>query len=131
MYFQDTFYDPEDTEKKIPLKITVITSDRQQIPPHSWLQFDSKNMEFYGIPLAKDVGRKVYFLIGEDSGGLPASDSLVVVVHAAPKIKNNVAFIMTLETPYESFAGSASIQRKFIEKLMVTILNLTFQRMIL
>lgn len=105
--------------------MTLITSDRQQIPPHSWLQFDSKNMEFYGIPLAKDIGRKVYFLICEDSGGLPASDSLVVVVHAAPKIKNNVAFIMTLETSYESFASSANIQRKFVEKLMVTILNFT------
>lgn len=99
--------------------MTLLTSDRQQIPPSNWLQFDSKNKEFYGIPLPKDVGRKEYHLVCEDSGGLPASDSLVVVVHPPPRLKYNVEFSMSLETPYESFAGSANMQRKFVEKLQV------------
>lgn len=37
--------------------------DRTQIPPNNWLQFDSKNQEFYGIPMASNVGRAEYQLV--------------------------------------------------------------------
>lgn len=109
--------------------MTLLTVDRQQIPSDHWLQFDSKNKEFYGIPLPQDVGRSEYQLVCEDSGGLPASDSLVVVVHVPPRRHYNVEFSMTLDTPYESFINSASMQRKFIEKLKVCIKNFTRLKM--
>lgn len=37
--------------------------DRSPIPGHNWLQFDSKNQEFYGIPLERDKGRRDYQLV--------------------------------------------------------------------
>lgn len=114
----DTFYDPEDQDSRI-LKMTLLTGDRQAIPLNNWLQFDSKNKEFYGIPGVKDVGEQEYHLVCEDSGGLPASDSLVVVVRPLPRIRYNVEFSVTVEIPYESFVNSASMQKKFIEKLRV------------
>lgn len=46
-----------------------------------------------------------------------ATDSLVVVVHAAPLMHHTVEFSMTLDIPYESFAHSALQKRNFIEKL--------------
>ena len=57
------------------------------------------------------------FQVCEDSGGLTANDGLVVVVHAAPRAQYNVKFGMMLEIPFESFVSSASMKRKFVEKL--------------
>lgn len=104
------------------MKLTLVTKDRQPLQSTSWLQFDGKNREFYGIPLSKDVGREYYQLICEDSGGLLATDSLEVVVHgpSSSSIKHNVEFGMSLLTEYERFASSADMQRKFVEKLQVS-----------
>ncbi|XP_025830244.1 uncharacterized protein LOC108735390 isoform X2 [Agrilus planipennis] len=112
----DTFYDPEDVEGR-NLRMFLLTSDRKPLPPDNWLQFDSKNREFYGIPLPKNVGRTEYTLICEDSGGLTAPDSLVVAVHQPARVNYNMEFSMTVETDYETFATSPNMQRKFIEKL--------------
>ncbi|KAK9745888.1 Alpha-Dystroglycan N-terminal domain 2 [Popillia japonica] len=114
----DTFYDPEDTDPR-NLKMSLLTAKRQPIPPDNWLQFDSKNKEFYGIPLhKKDVDRVEYHLVCKDSGGLPASDSLVVQVIQPPRRNFNVEFIMSLEVSHSTFSKSAAMQRKFVEKLM-------------
>ncbi|GJQ66324.1 Dg [Trypoxylus dichotomus] len=114
----DTFYDPEDTDPR-NLKMSLLTAKRQSIPPDNWLQFDSKNKEFYGIPLhKKDVGQVEYHLVCKDSGGLPASDSLIVQVMQPPRRIFNVEFIMSLEVAYSTFSKSAGMQRKFVEKLM-------------
>ncbi|XP_065166984.1 dystroglycan 1 [Atheta coriaria] len=112
----DTFYDPEDTDPR-NLKMSLLTAEGHPIPSNYWLQFDSKNKEFYGIPLLDNVGRKEFQLVCKDSGNLTASDMLVVVVHSAPRRHYNLEFIMTLDTQYESFATSASMQRKFVEKV--------------
>ena len=92
--------------------------DRQAIKPSNWLQFDSKNREFYGIP--RKPGRSEYQLGCVDSGGSTATDSLEIVVYPASKVHYNVEFSMTVETPFETFVNSASMQRKFIEKLQVS-----------
>lgn len=105
--------------------MTLLTAKRQQIPTDNWLQFDSKNKEFYGIPLHKrDVGQVEYHLVCEDSGGLRASDSLIVQVLQPQKRNFNVEFIMSLEVTYSTFSKSAAMQRKFVEKLTVGIANL-------
>lgn len=113
---QDTFYDPEDVDPRM-LHMTLLASDRKPLPPNNWLQFDSKNREFYGIP--KEAGRSEYQLECRDSGGLPASDSLELVVYPAPKMQYNVEFGMNLAVSYNQFANSAAMQRKFVEKLQV------------
>nr|XP_023019898.1 dystroglycan-like [Leptinotarsa decemlineata]XP_023019899.1 dystroglycan-like [Leptinotarsa decemlineata] len=112
----DTFYDPEDVDPRM-LNISLLTGDRQPIPPDNWLQFDNKNREFFGIP--RKVGRSEYQLICVDSGGLPATDSLEVFVYPAAKTPYNVEFSMTInELPHETFINSASLQKKFVEKLV-------------
>lgn len=99
------------------LNISLLTSDRQPIPPDNWLQFDSKNREFYGIP--KKPGRSEYHLECRDSGGLSATDSLALVVYPASKAQYNVKIGMKIETSYDGFLNSASMQRKFVENLQV------------
>ncbi|XP_076166753.1 uncharacterized protein LOC143146387 isoform X2 [Ptiloglossa arizonensis] len=113
---EDTFYDAEDGSAR-NMEMSLLTIDRTPIPAHEWLQFDSKNQEFYGVPMRSDVGRKEYQLVVTDKDDASATDGLVVVVHAAPLMHHTVEFSMTLDIPYESFAHSALQKRNFIEKL--------------
>ncbi|KAG7203038.1 hypothetical protein KM043_010163 [Ampulex compressa] len=113
---EDTFFDSEDGSSR-NMKMSLLTIERTPIPPHEWLQFDSKNQEFYGVPMRSDIGRKEYQLVVTDREGASATDGLVVVVHPAPPMKHTVEFSMTLDIPYESFAHSALQKRNFIEKL--------------
>ncbi|XP_014612825.1 PREDICTED: dystroglycan-like isoform X2 [Polistes canadensis] len=113
---EDTFFDAEDGSSR-NMKMSLLTIDRTPIPTNEWLQFDSKNQEFYGVPLQNDAGRKEYQLVVTDREGASATDGLVVVVHPAPPMAHTVEFSMTLDIPYESFAHSAMQKRDFIEKL--------------
>ncbi|XP_012219868.1 dystroglycan 1 isoform X2 [Linepithema humile] len=113
---EDTFFDVEDGSSR-NMKMSLLTVDRISIPPHEWLQFDSKNQEFYGVPMRTDEGRKQYQLVVIDKEGLSATDGLIVVVHPAPSMSHTVEFSMTLDIPYDSFAHSALQKRNFIEKL--------------
>lgn len=61
----DTFYDPEDENE---LKLNLLTIERTKLDPLHWLQFDSKNREFFGIPKPSDIGQKEYLLVAEDRG---------------------------------------------------------------
>ncbi|XP_066249637.1 uncharacterized protein Dg [Euwallacea similis] len=112
---EDTFYDPEDQDSSA-LNVTLLTADFGTIPSNNWLQFDSKNWEFYGIP--RKTGRTEYFLLCVDSGGLSVKDSLEVVVHPTTKKQYNVEFSMTIGVPFNTFSETAAMQRKFVEKLM-------------
>ncbi|KAF5283842.1 hypothetical protein FQA39_LY04662 [Lamprigera yunnana] len=112
----DTFYDPEDVDPN-NLKLQLYTADREPLPSDHWLQFDSKNKEFYGVPGENDNERVQYQLVCEDTGGLTASDTLVVEIHPSPKLKYNVEFSMTVEVDINAFARNPSMKRKFVEKL--------------
>lgn len=110
----DTFYDPEDGND---LKLKLLTTERNPLDQYHWLQFDSKNHEFFGIPQSQDVGQKEYLLMAEDREGLTATDALVVVVHQAHyKRDYSVLFELTLDTTQEQF-NTAQSQRRFIERL--------------
>ncbi|XP_050098259.1 uncharacterized protein LOC126579059 isoform X2 [Anopheles aquasalis] len=109
----DTFYDPEDGNE---LKLKLLTTERQTLDPYHWLQFDSKNQEFYGVPRPSDIGRKEYLLMAEDREGLTATDALVVVVNPNHKRDYSVLFELTLDTTHEQF-NTAQVQRRFIERL--------------
>ncbi|XP_030373916.1 uncharacterized protein LOC115623622 isoform X1 [Scaptodrosophila lebanonensis] len=107
----DTFYDPNDNE----LTLTLKTKDHKELGTRHWLQFDSKNQEFYGIPKSGDLGSDEYLLVAEDSGGLSATDALVVVVSHAPKKEFSVFFKAYLAIRHENF--NADLQRKFVERI--------------
>lgn len=107
----DTFFDPNDNELKLNLK----TKDNKDLNPRHWLQFDVKNHEFYGIPKGGDIGPEEYLLVAEDSGGLTATDALVVQVNHAPKREFSVYFKIYLAIRHEQF--NADLQRKFVERI--------------
>nr|CAD7400178.1 unnamed protein product [Timema cristinae] len=113
---EDSFYDPEDGNSR-NLKLSLLTMDRQTISPDNWLQFDTKNQEFYGVPSEGDQGRREYQLVCEDSAGQTANDGLVVVVHPAPRVQYSVEFVMKLNIDYSTYKHSSSLKRKFVEKL--------------
>lgn len=58
------------------MKMSLLTIDRRSIAPYEWLQFDSKNQEFYGVPMSTDVGRKEYQLVVTDKEGKRTYNSL-------------------------------------------------------
>lgn len=107
----DTFYDPNGND----LTLTLKTKEHKELSPRSWLQFDSKNQEFYGVPKTGDVGTEQYLLVAEDTGGLSANDALVVVVSHTPKKDYAVLFKAELAIRYENF--NADLQRKFVERI--------------
>lgn len=98
-----------------------MTSNREKIKPTHWLQFDSKNHEFYGIPKSNDNhniqnATEEYLLVAEDSGGLTANDALVVSIRNPPKRDYSIIFRMTLGISYDEF-NRAAVQRRFVERL--------------
>lgn len=115
---EDTFYDPEDGgTRALSLSLFTMERDRRPIEANHWLQFDSKNQEFYGVPLHGDEGRREYQLVASDSKGLSVSDVLIVHVYPMPNISYNVQFSLQMDVPFESFASSPSMKRRFVEKL--------------
>lgn len=110
---KDTFYDPEDFTE---LKLTLLLEDRKQIDPNHWLQFDSKNREFYGIPTLQDKTQQ-YILVAQDKNGLTTNDALVVEVHQGTFKKDySATFEYQLDIGSDQFQTAAS-KRKFVENI--------------
>lgn len=113
---EDTFFDPEDGGTR-NLALSLRYSDRSELPPGHWLQFDTRNQEFYGLPAPSDEGSVHYQLIAEDSSKKSAYDSLIVEVVKSPTIRPTVEFQMTMEYPFAQLAYDANNKRKVVEKL--------------
>ncbi|XP_043463700.1 dystroglycan isoform X3 [Leptopilina heterotoma] len=113
---EDTFFDKKDGSTR-KLNLSLRNSDGSEISPDEWLQFDSKNQEFYGVPMKGDVKSKIYHLEARDKEGLAARDSLKVHVSIPSPKEYSVEFSMFLEIPFEDFAKSAKRKRLFIEKV--------------
>jgi hypothetical protein len=80
---EDTCYDQEDG-KTSQLNLHLLTTNRLQLSPDAWLQFDGRNQEFVGIPLEEEVGREEYQLVCSDENGLSAIDGIEVIVLNRP-----------------------------------------------
>lgn len=110
---KDTFYDPEDFTE---LKLNLLHVDRTPIEPYHWLQFDSKNREFYGIPTMQDKNQQ-YVLVAKDKNGLTTNDALVVEVHPGNFKKDyGATFEYQLDIGSDQFHTAAS-KRKFVENI--------------
>lgn len=107
----DTFFDPNDNE----LTLSLRTKENKELSPRHWLQFDSKNEEFYGVPKSIDAGQEEYLLVATDAGGLTATDALVVQINHAPKKEFSVYFKVFLANRHDQF--NADLQRKFVERI--------------
>lgn len=58
-----------------------------------------------------------YQLVCEDREGLTANDGLLVVVSPRKTVSYSVEFNIAIGVPYENFVHSATMKRKFFEKL--------------
>ena len=47
------------------MSLSLLTTNRRELAPDAWLQFDSRNQEFVGIPLEEEVGRTEYQLVSD------------------------------------------------------------------
>ena len=66
------------------MNLHLLTTNRRELSPEAWLQFDDKNQEFVGIPLEEEVGREEYQLVCSDANGLSAIDGIEVIVLNRP-----------------------------------------------
>jgi len=115
----DTFHDEEDGDTRM-LKLSLQNMNRQPLDSRNWLQFDSPNQEFYGLPLDNDVGSEEYQLLCTDSSGAVESDGLVVVVKERSKKPEDqplVEFSLTIDDNYDTLMGKASRKVRLIEAL--------------
>ncbi|CAG0882637.1 unnamed protein product [Darwinula stevensoni] len=113
----DTFYDTEDGHSRY-MQLTLKTNDYQPIPEDSWLQFDVKNREFYGLPMQNDIGRKEYTLVCTDQDGLSVNDALVVLVADRPLLQRfNVEFRIHISTDFNAFMRDTRAKTRAVEKI--------------
>ena len=47
------------------MSLSLLTTNRRELAPDAWLQFDTRNQEFVGIPLEEEVGRTEYQLVSD------------------------------------------------------------------
>ena len=116
---EDAFYDEEDGSTR-RLKLTLNNVSNQPVHPRSWLQFDVFNQEFYGLPMDDDAGLEEYILVATDSGGLTASDGLVVSIKERSKMAEMqplVEFSLRIQTDFDALTGSAQRKARLIESL--------------
>lgn len=114
----DTCYDLEDGDSS-RLRMRLLMSTSLAPPPlHSWLQFDTANQEFFGIPLETDVGKTEYLLECVDSGGEKVTDALFVnVLERESRKIPPVEFSMKIDTKYEDFMKNAHQKARLIERI--------------
>lgn len=113
----ETFYDFEDGSTR-HLRLTLLTREKLQLPKSSWLQFDSRNQELYGIAMESDVGEHYYQLNAIDSDGYPVPDNFVVQVHPLSfRKKPPVEFSIHVDEDFEKFIADASRQTLLAGKI--------------
>jgi len=109
----DTCYDKEDGGTRF-LNLELLTVTRKQLSPDFWLQFETRNQEFVGIPLEEKVGRSEYQLVCSDRSGLSAVDSIQVIVHNRPYSESHpIEFAFT----FGDYSGFASRKVHIVEMI--------------
>lgn len=113
----DTCYDMEDGNSR-NLRLRLLTHSLQRLPLNNWLQFDINNQEFYGLPLAEDVGSVEYTLECVDSSGGKANDALTVVVRPSPSGPSPPAtFSLTLDHDYLALMSQPQHKAMLVTRL--------------
>ncbi|CAL8108569.1 unnamed protein product [Orchesella dallaii] len=114
---EDFCYDPEDGGTR-NLKIELKNNEMNPVDSDSWLQFDAKNQEFYGLPMK--IESKEFALVCSDKEGKSANDVLELSV--LPRRTDPSRFVTEFNLHFQSIPFTPNAIRKFIEKLS-TILS--------
>ena len=80
---EDMCWDKEDGSTR-DLNLQLLTLSRLEVDSDNWLQFDTKNQEFIGVPLENDVGREEYQLVCSDNEGYSSIDGIEVTTVSRP-----------------------------------------------
>jgi neurexin len=96
------FADAEDGKN---LKLELLDKNGQALPANSWIRFNPREQEIYGLALEKDVSRHEFKLRATDSDGEYVDENVDVTVqqHKSFRSVNHEIYIqITLEKTYES-----------------------------
>ncbi|CAN7988092.1 unnamed protein product [Ixodes hexagonus] len=107
----DTFYDFEDGTTRY-LTLSFLSMDGLQLPLSSWVQFNPRTQELYGLPFDGDVRRHEFQLVAQDSSGVSVEDVFVVLVQPRAQKKWAVEFSLHLDEDFEAF--NRNISRKVL-----------------
>lgn len=108
---EDTFFDTRDGITPF-LKLSFLTMDNMHLPESSWIQFNPKTQELYGLPFDADVKRYEFQMVALDNEGLSVSDVFVVVVHPRLQKKWAVEFSLHIDEDFKAF--NHNISRKVL-----------------
>lgn len=107
----DTFYDFEDGTTRY-LSLSFLSMDGLRLPESSWVQFNPRTQELYGLPFDGDVRRHEFQLVAQDGSGDVVADVFVVSVQPRAQKKWAVEFSLHLDEDFEAF--SRNISRKVL-----------------
>lgn len=104
---EDIFYDFDDgTTRYLSLHLRKIAGE--SVSPSSWLQFDSKKQELYGLPEESDAGRHEFIMSAADKLGQEANDVFTIDVKKAEHTNYPVELSLHLEEDFETFTSNAT-----------------------
>lgn len=100
---EDSIFDDQEDGKD--LKIQLLDKNEQPLQSNSWIKFDPKKQEIYGLPLDNDVSKHEFKLRATDSGNEYVDEIVEITVfqHKTLRSLNHEIYIqVTIEKEYES-----------------------------
>merc|ERR1719410_1908991 len=100
------------------LNLQLLTLTRLEVDSDNWLQFDTKNQEFIGVPLENDVGREEYQLVCSDNEGYSSIDGIEVSTLSRPfSEKFNVMFVFVFNDTLDDGTKLSRSRVRLLKKL--------------
>lgn len=99
---EGVFNDQEDGMK---LKIELLDKNNDSLSPNSWIRFNPKTQELYGLPLENDVSKHEFKLRATDSSNEFVDEIVDITVHQHKTLRsvNHEIYIqVTVEKEYDS-----------------------------
>lgn len=100
---EDAIFEDEEDGKN--LRMELLDKSDNPLPANSWIRFDAKKQEIYGLPLENDVSRHEFKLRATDKDGEYADENVDVTVqqHKSFRSVNHEIFIqVALDKTFEA-----------------------------
>ncbi|XP_018496644.1 dystroglycan [Galendromus occidentalis] len=113
---EDTFYDYDDGSTRY-LSLNLRNMNGESVTPQSWLQFNTKSQELFGLPEASDLNRTEYIMSAADKLGQEANDVFLVDVRKPDNEKYAVEFSIQFQESIDEFRKNATKKVIVVQKL--------------